>query len=75
MLIHLLKLRELLALKIISRLLWLDTRDMLADGLNKGIVSRDALRRMCTSGRWEVNHEFKIYSDRCGTDSLDDNNA
>ena len=61
MLIHVLKLRELLALRIISRLLWLDTRDMLADGLNKGIVSRDALRRMCTSGRWDISHEYKAF--------------
>lgn len=75
MLIHVLKLRELLAMKLISRLLWLDTRDMLADGLNKGIVSRDALRQMCTSGRWAVNHKFEIFSNRCSETSLESNNA
>ena len=72
MLIHVLKLRELLALKIISRLLWLDTRDMLADGLNKGIVSREALRQMCSSGSWIVNHEFRIFEGNNAGENLSD---
>ena len=48
---------------------------MLADGLNKGKVSRDALRLMCASGRWLVDHKFETYSSRCDTDLVDDNNA
>ena len=43
MLIHALKMKELLRRNQVSRLIWTDTRSMLADGLNKGSVSRDAL--------------------------------
>ena len=50
MLIHVLKLRELLALKVISRLLWLDTRDMLADGLKQ---------RHSVTGSFETNVCFR----------------
>ncbi len=63
MLIHVLKLKELLALKVVSRMIWLDTRDMLADGLNKGVISRDAIRLACISGIWTVTQEFKIHSE------------
>ena len=38
MLIHALKLKQLLKLGTVSRLFWIDTRDMVANGLNKGIV-------------------------------------
>ena len=63
MLIHVLKLKELLALKVVSRMIWLDTRDMLADGLNKGVITRDAIRLACISGIWTVTQEFKIHSE------------
>ena len=39
---------------------WTDTRDMLADGLNKGIVSRAALNRAATTGIWKLTHESPI---------------
>ena len=61
MLIHALKLKELLALRISSRLLWVDTRDMLSDALNKGIISRDAIRRASENGIWKVAHNFKLH--------------
>ena len=34
--------RELLDTKVLEALVWLDTRDMVADGLTKGSVDRDA---------------------------------
>ena len=45
----------------IRRLLWIDTRDMLADGLNKGAVSRKALLIALIialmKGVWQVARE------------------
>ena len=41
----------------IRRLWWIDTRDMLADGLNKGAVSRKALFTALMKGVWHVAHE------------------
>ena len=43
---HVQYLRELLDKDIIQGLVWLDTRDMGADGLTKGSVSRDALHQL-----------------------------
>ena len=42
-LVHCLYLRELLDYGVLKYLIWQDTRDMLADGLTKGSVERDAL--------------------------------
>ena len=39
---------------------WTDTRDMLADGLNKGVVSRAALNRASATGIWKLTHEPPI---------------
>ena len=61
MLIHALKMKELLKRNQVSRLIWTDTRSMLADGLNKGSVSRDALRRAAGCGEWEMPYENKIH--------------
>ena len=41
----------------IRRLWWIDTRDMLADGFNKGGVSRKALLIALMKGVWQVAHE------------------
>ena len=51
--LHLLRLRELVS-TVINRLVWVDTRFMLADGLNKGSVDRSALRLMCEKSRWDI---------------------
>jgi len=45
---------------------------MLADGLNKGIVSREASRQMCSSGSWIVNHEFRIFEGNNAGENLSD---
>jgi len=42
-LVHCLYLRELLDHNVLHALIWQDTRDMIADGLTKGAVERDAL--------------------------------
>ena len=59
--LHLLAFRELLG-RGIKRLLWTDTRDMLADGLNKGIVNRQPIRDFCEKAVWCIQHEMKIHS-------------
>eukprot|EP00974_Lingulodinium_polyedra_P089151 8644111-Lingulodinium_polyedra.AAC.1 len=43
LLIQLQWLRELLDRSIITRFVWCDTRDMIADALTKGSISREAL--------------------------------
>lgn len=61
MLIHALKLKEILSLRIASRMLWIDTRDMLCDALNKGSVSRDCIRLACQKGVWQISNEWKTH--------------
>ena len=48
--------REHMSCRRIRTLYWIDTRDMLADGLNKGAVSRKALLKALTQGVWIVVH-------------------
>ena len=43
--------RELLGTKVLEAPVWLDTRDMVADGLTKGSVDRDALHT-CMNSIW-----------------------
>ena len=54
---HLLWLREFLSKAIISNLLWVDTRDMVADGLTKGAVARNLLLAVM-QGIYALKHEF-----------------
>ena len=55
--IHLLRLAEHLQTGQISRLTWLDTRDMLADALNKAVIERGLIRPLCERGTWTIRHE------------------
>ena len=48
LLAHLQYVRKLLDKGIIQALVWVDTRDMYADGLTKGSVRRDRLRDLAT---------------------------
>ena len=48
---HIQYIRELLDTKVLDALVWLDTRDMVAGGLTKGSVDRDALHA-CMNGIW-----------------------
>ena len=43
-LVHLHFIRELLDNGVLAAIAWLDTRDMIADGMTKGAVERDALQ-------------------------------
>ena len=59
MLVHAFKLKEILAMRVAKRLCWIDTLDMLSDGLNKGSVSRDPIRDACVQDQWKILHDFK----------------
>ena len=52
LLLPLLAAREMLDRRLIDRLLWVDTRAMLADGLTKGCIDRAALVSAGYAGRW-----------------------
>ena len=52
--IHALAMREYLESGRIDRLWWLDTLAMLADGMTKGSVDREALVRVCAEGIWKI---------------------
>ena len=54
---HLHSLREALRERRIDKLWWIDTRDMVADGLNKGGLARDPILTMCEKGHWTLNEE------------------
>ena len=52
---HLHSIREMVRDGRISRLWWIDTRDMVADGLNKGGLPRDPILAICEKGSWILN--------------------
>ena len=52
MAIHVLSVREYLRDGLIQVIWWIDTMDMLADGLTKGVVDRKALIAVSSSGQW-----------------------
>ncbi len=55
--LHIISIREKLEAGSIRRPWWLDTRDMLADGLTKGGIRRDAPVAACEGGTWKVTCE------------------
>ena len=57
---HLLYLRELMEHNVLYALIWADTRDMLADGLTKGAVDREALHQIM-NGEVVVTKEMKLW--------------
>ena len=50
-------------LTVISQLSWIDTRDMLADGLTKGSVDRSALHTVM-AGTMKLNHPYEVWSSK-----------
>ena len=62
MLFHVKALRNYLDTKHLRTITWTDNRDMLADGLTKGRVKRDAINEALLSGKWLLNHEHKTWS-------------
>ena len=52
--LHALAMREYMESGHVDRLWWLDTLAMLADGMTKGAVEREALIAVCESGIWKI---------------------
>ena len=63
---HVQFLRECLDNRLLSAIVWLDTRDMYADGLTKGAVERTLLH-MLMNGQVEFKHECKAWFPRRAT--------
>ena len=59
-LLHLCKLRELISSNV-RHFIWCDTRDMLADGLTKGVIDRQALRKLALEGVWDVTQALEVF--------------
>ena len=59
---HLAYLRERLVSRLIGSYTWVDTRDMVADGLTKGRADRTALINMM-HGNYELDHACHEYSE------------
>ena len=54
------QMREHMSCRRIRALYWIDTRDMLADGLNKGAISRKPLMQALVQGIWRVIHPLVL---------------
>jgi len=57
----LLQLKEGLRTGTIHSIVWCDTRDMIADGLNKGCIARAALLQFSMTALWQLHHPFAIH--------------
>ena len=55
LLVHALAVREFLRMRAVQSLYWIDTNDMLADGLTKGCIDRAALTTAAAAGIWKLN--------------------
>ncbi len=53
--------REYLEAGWVDRLWWIDTLAMLADGMTKGSIEREALIRVCELGLWTVLGQAPVF--------------
>ena len=58
-----LQLKQLLVSGVLQSLFWIDTRDMVSDGLTKGLVSRKALMLLASTGRWKLLYPSERHQD------------
>ena len=63
---HVQWLRELADRGLLSGIAWVDTRDMLADGLTKGSVERTLIHQ-AMDGHWALHHEPKLWQSTLAT--------
>ena len=61
MIFHVKALRHMFMTGQLASSTWLDTRDMLADGLTKGKIDRHALMRALNTGKWIVQHPSETW--------------
>ena len=60
---HVQFIRETLDNHVLQALVWLDTRDMTADGLTKGVVERTLLH-LAMDGSIKIEHEAKHWASK-----------
>ena len=60
--LHLLSVRNRMETRVIRKLHWVDTRDMLADGLTKGGIDRELLHNVSNDCRFSLKHEALTHS-------------
>ena len=63
LLTHVQYIREQLDNHILNRLAWIDTRDMTADGLTKGAVSRDLIHEIM-DGKLVLRHDMESWGSK-----------
>ena len=68
--LHALAMHEYLESGWVDRLWWADTLAMLADGLTKGSVEREALIAVCERGTWAIVGEAPVYKQLRKTDPV-----
>ena len=60
--LHLISVRDRMEQGIIRNLYWVDTRDMLADGLTKGGIDRQLLHSVSQDCQYKAKHECECHS-------------
>ena len=68
--VHVAYLRELLDRNVVRAMVWLDTRDMMPDGLTKGTVARDLLHTLM-AGTMVVAHPAEAWVSKKPSQSVD----
>ena len=64
MIYHVKALRYYLEHGMLRSITWTDNRDMLADGLTKGKVKRDAINLALQTGKWIIQHPTETWMPR-----------
>ena len=59
--LHLISVRDRMSSGMIRRLFWVDTRDMLADGLTKGGIDRELLHQVSNNCKYSAKHENAMH--------------
>ena len=58
---HVQWLQELTRTRVLDAAVWVDTRDMIADGMTKGAVPRSVIRETQETGCWQLAHDWRRY--------------
>ena len=58
---HVQWLQELTRTRVMDAVFWVDTRDMIADGMTKGTVPRSIIRKAQETGQWQLDHDWRRY--------------
>ena len=60
--LHTKALRDYIVSGKLRKFHWIDTRDMVADALNKGTIDRSAVRSLFQDGIWKTSHPNVSYT-------------